>query len=373
MKSDSTKTEKQATGKAVVKADTDNSKEKDSTATAGKSEPKSKTQTKHDTKKQRIPISKIALLALFLVFMVGGAVGYEYYQLLLQSKQDSDLLYSQRSLTTRIARLEQELQNTRTSLTEENKILKSTMDTVSQELGRTTKAWRVAEIEYLLTVANHRLNLVHDRKTAIIVFETADQRLAAIADPGLTSVRKAIASELTTLRSISDPDLTGMALSVGSLADEVEKLPLLFKERVDMATGLSQKSRPESWRDIPSAMWEDIKGLVVVRRHQQPTEPLLPPAEAWFLYQNLRLKLEQAQLSLLRRDTRLFRYNLEDAHKWIQTFFDADSTVVKNANNVLDNLSSVELNPEIPDVSGSLRELRHILSQRGASLVKTGE
>lgn len=372
MNSESNKKEKQSTGKAVVKSGSEKKNEKE-TSPESKAKSSTKKQSQREPKKQRNPVSKIALLALLFVLLVGGAAGYEYYLLRIQAKQDADLFVSQQGLKTRLDNLEHELQSTRSSLTEQDRVLKSTMDTVSEQLGRTTRAWRLAEIEYLLTVANHRLNLVRDRKTAIAVFETADKRLEAMGDPGLTSVRKAIANELNLLRGISDPDLTGMSLSLGSLASEVDKFPLLFKERVDQATGLTQKARPESWRDIPAAMWEEIKGLVVIRRHQQPTEPLLPPEEAWFLHQNLRLKLEQAQLSLLRQDTRLFRNNLEDARTWIQTFFDADSAAVKNAVSTLDNLSRVELKPDIPDVSGSLRELRRVLAQRGVSLSKSGE
>lgn len=332
-----------------------------------KQESRKETKKKSSTrvKKEKKPVSKIAVFAFFLVLLVGSAAGYEYYLLQIQINQSSKLSRAQTISQTRIDKLEQQLQATRQSLETENNTLKAKMDVVSEKLGRTTTAWRLAEVEYLLTVANHRLNLVHDRKTAITIFETADERLVAIGDPGLMSVRKTIAGELTSLRSISEPDITGMALSLSSLAKDIEKLPLIFKERVDLALGDKQKSKPESWRELPEAIWEEIKGLVVIRRHEQPTEPLLPPAEAWFLQQNLRLKLEEAQLALLRRETSLFRNKLQEARIWIETFFDNDSAAVKNAASTLKSLDQVELEVKLPDVSGSLRELRRLLTQRG--------
>lgn len=382
MKTESKQPEKKSTGKAVVKTDEKGSADKkadlkkdiaSNKAETTEADSKIKKNSRPTAAKQKQRVSKLAVLAFFLVLLVGGAAGYEFYLLQLQAKQDLNLSQSQKALQSRINNLEQELQHTRQSLTAENNDLKTTMNTVSEKLGRTTTAWRLAEVEYLLTVANHRLNLVQDRPTAIAVFETADERLLAIGDPGLLSVRKAIANELNLLRSISEPDLTGMALSLSSLANEVEKMPLIFKERVDLATGDKQKAKPESWREIPAAMWEEIKGLVVIRRHTQPTEPLLPPTEAWFLHQNLRLKLEQAQLALLRRDTALFRKNLEEANVWIQTFFDGDSAAVNNATTTLDSLAKVELKLDIPDVSGSLRELRRMLTQRGVALHKKND
>lgn len=331
-------------------------------------ETRSKKPARRSTKTN--PLSKTALLALLLVLGVGTVAGYEFFLLQNQTTQITELSQSQQSLLNRIEKQEQELERARQRLTAENETLKNTMNTVSAQLGRTTIAWRLAEVEYLLTVANHRLNLVQDRVTAIAVFETADERILAIGDPGLLSVRQSIANELNQLRSLSEPDLTGMALSLSSLARDVDKMPLVFKERVALATGEKQKAKPDNWRQIPAAMWEEIKGLVVIRRHQQPTEPLLPPTEAWFLHQNLRLKLEQAQLALLRRDTNLFRKNLEDASAWIQTFFDSDSATVKNASSIVDTLARVELKLDIPDVSGSLRELRRVLKQRGVAMNK---
>jgi len=129
-----------------------------------------------------------------------------------------------------------------------------------------------------------------------------------------------------------------------------------------------------NWEELPQAVWEDIKSLVRVRRHQQPIEPLLPPKEAWFLQQNLRLKLEQARLSLLRRDTRQFRQYVGEANSWIESFFDADSPAVRNASVTLRALIRVKLQPRTPDVSGSLRLLRERLleqKQLGADAYKS--
>lgn len=331
-----------------------------------------KTTSNTSSKKNRTPISKTALLGLVIAVVAVVAAGYEFYLLQLQKKQNTAFQESQNSALSRIDGLEQDLQTTRQALAadvsarekleDEQTALKTVMDTISARLGRTSTAWRLAEVEYLLTVANHRLTLAQDRKTAIAVFESADQRIKAIGDPRLVKIRKEIADELNALRSVSEPDLDGMALNLGSLAENVDKLPLIHKERVDAALDKVGKKAPKEWRDIPAAVWSDIKTLVVVRRHQQPTEPLLPPKESWFLHQNLRLKLEQARLALMRQDTSLFRQYLTEASGWIKMFFDAESAAVENTQNTLSSLGKVELKPSMPDVSGSLRDLRQLLA-----------
>ena len=340
---------------------------------ADKTDPKEnkKKAKKSKPKKENQPFSKIALLALLVAVLASAGIGYEYFLLQEQQQLSTKLLDSQN-------RIEQDLKNTSQALNREsiarknseNEFLsfKIAMEALATKLGRTSNEWRLAEVEYLLTIANHRLTLAHDRVTAIAIFENADQRIKELADPALLKIRKLIKKELILLNAVKEPDVAGMALSLGSLVSEVERLPLINKEQVAVATGQIKDQAPESWQDIPAVVWKDIKSLVVVRRHKQPTEPLLPPAESWFLVQNLRLKLEQARLALLRGDTNLFRQNLKESDTWMSTYFNEESPGVINALKETSAMAKIELSPATPDVSGSLRQLRSLLVERGVKI-----
>lgn len=304
----------------------------------------------------------------FIAISAAGLAAYDFWLWRAQAPLTAQLSETQSALGGRIDDVQGQLQSLQTTLNAEtqarknaeaeHQALNTAMQAITDKLGRTTVAWRLAEVEYLLTVANHRLTLAQDRDTAIAVFETADQRLRAIGDPALLKVRKIIADEVTALRSLPEPDITGMALRLGSLAENVEQLSLIDPQRIITATGTEAEQSPANWRDWPQAVWNDLKGLVQVRRHQQPVEPLLPPEQAWFLRENLRLKLEQARLALLRRDTALFRQTLAEAKHWIDNFFDAQTSAVAGTLDIFTELAGVELQPAMPDVSGSLRALR---------------
>jgi uroporphyrin-3 C-methyltransferase len=331
----------------------------------------SKSQTKDSAKKNNVfTITIVSLIALCAL----GLAGYDFWFLQKQIPVVSHTLETQNSLQTRIDQLEQNLQLANTGLSKEiearkseqaeHQALSAAMQDVSAKLGRSTVAWRMAEVEYLLTVANHRLILAQDRETAIAVFETADNRLKAIGDTALLKVRKAIADELIALRGMPEVDIPGLALRVGSIADSIEQLPLKDKKRIAVAMTEETKNKPNKWQDIPMTMWNDLKSLVQVRRHQQPTEPLLPPSEAWFLYQNLTLKLEQARLAVLRRDTDLFRQDINEAVNWMANYFEAESPAVQSSEQALKAMLNIELQPAVPDVSGSLRLLREVMKQQ---------
>ena len=243
------------------------------------------------------------------------------------------------------------------------------MAAMTAKLGRTTVAWRLAEIEYLLITANTRLSLERDRSTALVALQTADQKLRAIGEPALVPVRQSIAFEITALKAVQEADFTGMALTLGSLAKAVDDLPLLDTQPARAsgpAVESSQADYPSlDWADIPSAMWNDIRGLVVVRRVDRPIEPLLPPAEEWYLRKNLQLKLEQARLSLLRHETALFQHQLDEAADWISAYFDVESSAVTSLLGTLQGLKVTELQPSLPDISASLRVLREHMKRLG--------
>lgn len=335
---------------------------------------------KKDTpvKKRKIKHRSIAITLLFFISMAAtGIAAYDFWLLRAQSSVNTQVTNVQDSFETRIGQLEQQLQNTkkqlsietaaRVSAQSEREAINSALQGISERLGRSTVAWHMAEVEYLLTVANHRLTLAQDRKTAIAIFETADSRLKAIADPSLLKVRKKIASEIGALKAVPNIDIPGIAVQIGSLAERADKLPLLDKKRLATATEKKTRVSALDWRELPGAVWNDIKSLVQIRRHQQPTEPLLPPSQAWFLYENLQLKLEQARLAALQQNTALYAQSLDEVSQWLNSYFEVDSAAVGNMLATLKSLREIELRPPIPDVSGSLRELRSVMNDRSVS------
>lgn len=328
------------------------------------------------SEKQTAGRSKTWLLMLTLLVAIGaaGLAGYDYWLLDAQIKEERKLSAGQdelRQYIDRQARNTETLQRdlmtesrARKILEGEQAALSTAWQNMSVTLGRTSVAWRLAEVEYLLSIANHRLTLARDRDTAIQIFASADQRIRAMGDPRLLAVRRHIAEELTALRSLDEPDIAGITFTLSSLIAKLESLPLIDMQRIEAATQNPASNTMGSWQELPRKVWEDIKRLVQVRRHNQAVEPLLPPQQAWYLTQNLRLKLEQARLAVMQRDTALFRQHLGEAETWLKEYFDQDTASVTASQNMLAELARIELKPPLPDVGGSLQSLRDFQAQQ---------
>lgn len=330
--------------------------------------------------KRPFPLTAAVALALGLAVAGASYLNFSRWQLadLQAQSMSTEIDKLQSSFNSQLGEIQQQVsgmqrQDLDLNLTSEKLRSDLSLQTDSlKQLGQQVKAlaadkgkdpmlWRLAEVEFLLSVANHQLVLERDLDTALIALQDADRRLEAIGDPALIPVRKLIASETTKLNSVDVPDVTGMALRLSSLVDNIEKLPLVNRERVKTDLAVDD-SMVDNVSELMAKIMKDLKGVVSIRRSDQPIEPLLPPDEQHYLSQNLALKLEEARIALLHRDTATFRQNLTDTREWVQRYFDQNSAAVTTVFATMDDLQGVELKPELPDISGSLRELRRWLS-----------
>ena len=54
----------------------------------------------------------------------------------------------------------------------------------------------------------------------------------------------------------------------------------------------------------------------------------------------------------------MFHSNLKNAEQWVHRYFDLEDTSVNNLLQTVQELKQIELYPELPDISASLREVR---------------
>jgi uroporphyrin-3 C-methyltransferase len=104
-------------------------------------------------------------------------------------------------------------------------------------------------------------------------------------------------------------------------------------------------------------LWSGFKDTVRIRVHDQPIQAMIAPQQHFFLYENLKLRLEIARLGLARHDPRLFRDNLATASDWLRRYFDPNDAAVAAMKQEVDALGDIDIAPELPDISGSLRAL----------------
>ncbi|MBZ9539912.1 uroporphyrinogen-III C-methyltransferase [Modicisalibacter tunisiensis] len=283
-----------------------------------------------------------------------------------QNRQRLDDLSSQ--LEQRDSQRGQAVQAIRDDFQQYRQEMNATLDKVLAQLASKQQTdaseWRVAEVEYLLGLANQRLQLERDVKGAVSLLQTADQRLAKLDNPALTPVRRAIQSELGELNSVPQIDRTGVYLTLMALQEQLAKLPLEQDIQQQAAQAGDTSPMKGGWQQQLARFGQELKDLVVVRKHDQALEALITPQQESYLRQNVRLQLEQAQLALLQSDPQLYRASLDKARSLIQGYYDTGNQGVSSALDQLGSLGDKTIRPDLPDISASLQKLRDFMERR---------
>lgn len=217
--------------------------------------------------------------------------------------------------------------------------------------------WKLAELEYLLLVANHRLLMERDFATALDLLRSADDILQGLGDMALHGVRSALAGEILALEQTPSLDVQGIYLRLDALKRQLADLALAQPRFAMPKQAEASQGQDEG---LWAALADEFRNLLRFRRTDAEIRRPLAPDEARYLELNLRLMLEQAQLAALKRDQAVFASSLDSARQWVDEHLDAANPGVQAVSNALAELRQADLQVALPDISASLQELRKV-------------
>jgi uncharacterized protein HemX len=312
-------------------------------------------------------------LALILAAIAVIASGYLWYALLYQRQEllGTDVIGRLTQLENDNREFRESLGATDVTVTElrdTQEVLKSGFEKMQSDFAHSRTEWVLAEAERLLLVANHRLQLARDARSALAALRAADQQLNLLANPKYLPIRREIAREITALEALEKTDIAGMALKIASIAESVDRLPLAADARLASLPAATKTAAADTgdWRRNARSLWEDVLSLVRVRKDLEVQKPLLPPEQSYFVRENVRLMLFGAQQALLQGNVTVYRNNLKTAAQWIKDYFDVNTQVIATTITELDALYNARIVGDLPDISASLEALRRLQASKGS-------
>jgi uroporphyrin-3 C-methyltransferase/uroporphyrinogen III methyltransferase/synthase len=121
----------------------------------------------------------------------------------------------------------------------------------------------------------------------------------------------------------------------------------------------------ESIRHAAAGAWQKFEELVRVRRVERPDALLVAPEQAWFVRENLKLRLLNARLALLARQETTYRADLLRAEDMLQQYFDTSSKKTVDALALLKQIQAGTTAVELPTLADSLSVVRNFKAPRG--------
>lgn len=256
------------------------------------------------------------------------------------------------------------------------------LEQLYQDLSKNRDEWALAEIEQVLSTASQQLQLAGNVQGALIALANADRSLSRSDKPQFITIRRAIAKDIDKLKGLPGVDLVGVALRLDNVIGQVDTLPMLSDEKPAPPAPPVRAAKPvakavkgakpvpveapslasrfeEFWHSWSSEMWIDIRQLIRVRTIDTPDAMMLSPSQAYFLRENLKLRLLNARLALLSRNETAFRNDLIMAQEALAKYFDTRAKPTQAVQGLLHQVQGSNLAIEMPNLADSLNAVRN--------------
>jgi uroporphyrin-3 C-methyltransferase len=231
-----------------------------------------------------------------------------------------------------------------------------------QSLARSRDENVLADLDAAVRVALQQSAITGSAEPLVVTLRQADERLARLNQPRLERVRRAVAQDLERTRAVAGVDVAILSIRLDEAVRSVDELPLLAQPSRG-ATGRSEAkaataptaaaaSAATGWSDRAQEMlghiWAEARGLVRVTRIDGIDPLLVAPEQAFFLRENLKLRLLNARLALLSRQFDTAQTDLREAQATLARFFDASQRRVGLTQELLRQVAAQARQLDVP-------------------------
>ncbi len=231
------------------------------------------------------------------------------------------------------------------------------LEEIVQSLTRSRDDNVIGDLEAALRVALQQTAITGSAEPLVAALKQADERLERHNQPRLQGIRRAIQRDLDRIKAVGVSDIGVLTLRLDEAVRLVDELPLVSASRAEngIVPDTSLIVTPEAAAPLPSAaasdarflawwtladniaqrVWSEARSLIRVSRVEQADAVLLAPDQAFFLRENLKLRLLNARLALLSRQFDTAQADLKVAQDAIQRYFNTQSRRTQHAAEVV--------------------------------------
>ena len=231
------------------------------------------------------------------------------------------------------------------------------LEDLIQSLSRSRDENVLGDIEQAVRVALQQTAITGSAEPLVATLKQSDERLARYNQPRLENVRRAIARDLDRVKATNVTDISSLGIKLDEAVRMIDDLPLVaaIEARGRELTARSASGSPARgaattastasaaaaassasaaggafWpthvndvvNDIAARVWGEARSLIRVTRIDTPEAMLIAPEQAYFLRENLKLRLLNARLALLSRQFETAQSDLQVAQGSLDRFFD---------------------------------------------------
>ena len=252
----------------------------------------------------------------------------------------------------------------------ETALQRSQLEELIQQLSRSRDENVLADLDAAIRVALQQVAITGSAEPLAGALRQAEERLTRINQPRVERVRRALLRDIDRIKTVAVADIASLALKLDESVRLVDEMPMLAQlERRQpaapapapkpalRAAGAAPAAAEQAvwWSAVQGAtavalerVWSEIRTLVRVTRIDRPEAMLVAPEQAWFLRENLKLRLLNARLALQSRQYDAVQSDLREAQMAIDRYFDRSSRRVTAATELLRQVAQLARQVSVP-------------------------
>jgi len=266
----------------------------------------------------------------------------------------------------------------------ETSLQRSQLEELIQSLSRSRDENVLSDVDAALRLALQQSAITGSAEPLLAALRQTEERLARYQQPRMERVRRAALQDLDRVKAAGTVDVQSLAIRIDEAVRAVDDLPMLAAtDRRAVARDGDARVTPASapasagaasapgpqWldarvRSLLGQFWSEVRSLVRVTRVDDPEAALLAPEQAFFLRENLKLRLLNARLALLSRQFDTAQADLREAQSALERYFDKGSRRVDLVREQLRQVAQQSRQVSVPRPEATLAALATAVAGR---------
>lgn len=200
---------------------------------------------------------------------------------------------------------------------------------ISSLQNTSTTNWDAAELNYLLKMAQRKVNIESDVKTALEILSEADAILFEKNDDSFLPVREAIAADIQNLKAARVNSPVEAAISVTGLMQLSGKLVFPEPETYYENNVYNMTDDPQdAWQNLKTVWRKMVDDFLTIEKLDEDIEPYLGEQQKQLVRGALQQSLLTIRYALLKQEPSLFSAAVNETESLLKQFDQRQAEVV---------------------------------------------
>ena len=232
-----------------------------------------------------------------------------------------------------------------------SKKIDSNLNTAQMQPEQTQKLWLLAEIKYLLNLANTQYLLSYNIDLALLAYELALEKIKSSNLPDLLNIENSIKKELNILNDFNayNPD------NLLKFFEEIMEKSKFFPFSEDAKDNTELPKNDSSWpTKIMQSIKDSMQKIIIVRNTSKINHNEIYQPSNKIISARLLTSFMDIKVALITNNQKNYQRLLKNTINWIERFYDQEASIVKDILNDLNKKYEYKIVDQKPDISATL-------------------